>query len=118
MDFHSRAPIKGVIYGVAEEIKAEDITENIDEVVGVRRLTCMVDRENKFTSSMLLFFYEESLPSHMKSGFMRYPVRAFVHKPLQCHKCKRFGHVSSVCRREEYLMPDEEKCCNCVHLNS
>ena len=33
-----------------------------------------------------------------------------MHKPLQCHKCKRFGHVSSVCRREEY---HEGKCCNC-----
>ena len=73
----------------------------------------MVDGENKLTSSMLLFFDEESLPSHIKLGFMRYPVRASVHKPLQCHKCTRFGNVSCVCRREEYQMPYEGKCCNC-----
>ena len=79
MDSHSRTPIK-VISGVALEIKAEDITEDIDGVVGARRLTCMVDGVKKLTSSMLLFFDE-----HMKLGFMRYPVRAFVHKPLQCH---------------------------------
>ena len=89
MDFRSREPIKGVIYWVEQEIKAEDITEDIDGVVGARRLTCMVDGEKKFTSSMLLFFDEESLPSHIKLGFLRYPVRAFVHKPLQCHECKR-----------------------------
>lgn len=72
----------------------------------------MVDGENTLTSSMLMFFDEESLPSHML-GFMRYPARAFVHKHLQQHNCGRFGHVSSVCRREEYCMPDEVKRCNC-----
>jgi hypothetical protein len=41
-------PIKGVISDVVQEIKAEDITEDIDGVVGARRLTCMVYRENKF----------------------------------------------------------------------
>ena len=60
MDFLSREPIK-VISGVVQEIKAENITEDIDGVVGACRL-CMLDGEKKFTSSMLLFFNEESLP--------------------------------------------------------
>jgi hypothetical protein len=64
-------PIKGVISGVAQEIKSEDITEGIDGVVGARRLTCMLDGENELTSSMLLL--TESLsPSHIKLGFMRF----------------------------------------------
>lgn len=67
----------------------------------------MVDGENEWTLSILLFFDEESLPSHIRLGFMRYPARAFVHKP---HECKTFGRV---CGMEEYHMPDEVKCCNC-----
>ena len=65
------------------------------------------------TSSILLFFDEESFPSHIELDFVRYPVRTFVPKHLQCHKCKRFGHVSSVCIQEEYHMPAEVKCCKC-----
>ena len=57
-----------------QEIKAEDITDDIDGVVGARRLTCTVDGEKTFTSSRLLFFDEESLPSHIKLGLMRYLV--------------------------------------------
>ena len=48
----------------------------------------------------------------IKLGFTRYPLKAFVQKPLECHECKIFGYVSSVCRREEYCMPGEVKCCN------
>ena len=70
MDFRSRVTIKLVISGVAQEVKAEDITEDIDGVVGAHRLTCMVDGEKKFTSLMLLFLDEESLSSHIKLGFM------------------------------------------------
>ena len=34
--FCSSAPIKGVISGVVQEVKAEDVTEDIDGVVGAR----------------------------------------------------------------------------------
>jgi hypothetical protein len=34
LDFCSRVPIKGVISGVEQEIKAENLTEDIDGVVG------------------------------------------------------------------------------------
>jgi hypothetical protein len=34
---------------------------------------------------------------------------------MQCKKCKKFGHVSSVCRRREYVIEESlnVQCCNC-----
>lgn len=43
----------------------------------------------------------------MKLGYVRYSVRAFVSKPLQCKHFWGFGHVLSVCRQTEYT---EERC--------
>lgn len=44
-----------------------------------------------------LIFKGDCIPSHVKVGHFRHPVRPFVQKPLQCHQCFRLGHVKGVC---------------------
>ena len=39
VDLRSRAPIMGVISGVGREVRAKCVTEEIEAVVGARRLT-------------------------------------------------------------------------------
>lgn len=39
MDLQSKVPIKGVISGVAHEVRADEIPEDVRGVVGARRLT-------------------------------------------------------------------------------
>ena len=59
---------------------------------------------------------EEQIPTHVKLGYVRYAVRAFVPKPLQCKNCKGFGHVSSECRQTEYTEEscvERRRCWNC-----
>ena len=97
-DLRSRAPIKVVTSGVALEVNAKDIREELDEAVWIKRLTRIVGGVPKPTPPILLFFDEESLPI-LYLGYMRFPVRAFMPKPMQCYKCTLFGHVSSVCRQ-------------------
>ncbi|KAH9361886.1 hypothetical protein HPB48_003705 [Haemaphysalis longicornis] len=46
-----------------------------------------------------LVFQGDRIPAHVKVGHFRHAVRPFVPKPLQCHKCLKIGHVSSVCGR-------------------
>ncbi|KAH9372537.1 hypothetical protein HPB48_000279 [Haemaphysalis longicornis] len=46
-----------------------------------------------------LVFQGDCIPAHVKVGHFRHAVRPFVPKPLQCHKCLKIGHVSSVCGR-------------------
>ena len=59
-------------------------------------------RKRRKSLSVLMFFDKEHLPMHVKLGYVRCVVRAFVPKLLQCKNCKGFGNVSSVCRRMEY----------------
>lgn len=60
----------------------------IPGVVGVRRLSHMVNGRKEDNPSVLLFFDEESLLTHVKTGYVNYPVRAFVSRLLQCTNCK------------------------------
>lgn len=45
-------------------------------------------------------FRGKHLPSHVKVGHFRHAVRPFIPKPLQCRKCMKLGHVSSVCENQ------------------
>lgn len=49
------------------------------------------------TRCVKLVFKGDSLPSHVKVGHFRHPVRPFMPKPLQCHNCMKLGHVKGVC---------------------
>ena len=61
MEFLIRVSIQGVISGVAHEVNADYIPEEVGEVIGAGRLTCMVDGVRKPTSSKLLFLISLSL---------------------------------------------------------
>ena len=105
-ELRNRAPVKGVISGLMTDVQVEYL-KNITGVVGAWRLTRWVNGEKEESLSLLLFFDKEQISTHVKLGYVKYAVRAFVPKPLQCKNCKGFGHVSSVCRRTEYT---EERC--------
>lgn len=49
---------------------------------------------------MKILFAGGKLPSHIKAGLVRYPVRPFVPRPLQCHKCLKIGHVQGFCTKD------------------
>jgi hypothetical protein len=85
----SMSVINGVISGVALEVNAKDIQEELGQVVGAQQ------RMQKPTSSShsIVFIYEESLSSHVYLGYMGFHARAFMPKPMQCDKYKLFGHV-------------------------
>ena len=101
----SRTPVRGVIWGVKTGVQVE-YTKRIPGVVGSRRLTRWVNGRNR-SLSVLLFYEEEHLPTHVKLGYVRYTGRAFIPEPLQRKSCKGSGHGSSVCRLTEY---NEERC--------
>lgn len=79
-----------------------------------RPLTRVVDGKREESLSVLQLF-EEELPTHVKLGYIRYSLKAFVYKPLQCQNCKKCGHTSIVCRLKKYVVEESEcvRCCNC-----
>jgi hypothetical protein len=109
IDLRNRAPAKRVIAGVLLDIVDEYLSQKIPGVVSARRLTCVVNGRKEKSLSILLLFEETLL------GYVRYPARAFVSKPLQYGNRKGYGHVSNVCRREKYDVEESGngKCCNC-----
>ena len=84
IDLRSRAPAKGVIAGVSLDVDNEYLSQKIQGVACARRLTLMVNGRENSLSIFLLF--EETLPE-----YVRYVVRTFVSKPLQCGNGKGYG---------------------------
>ena len=50
----------------------------------------MVNERKEESLPVLLLFDEEYPLTHEKLVYMRYTVRAYVNRPLQCLKCKKF----------------------------
>lgn len=90
--------ITGVIYDVDLAILNNDLpilvkaASDRDVIVDVYRLGN--------SRCVKIVFKGNGLPSHVKVGHFRHPVRPFIPKPLQCRKCMKIGHVSSVCENE------------------
>lgn len=70
-------------------------------------------------------------PNKVFLGFLSYPVRVYVPKPLRCFNCQRFGHTAKTCKEKRRCARcggDHEygkcgigvqpKCCNCGGAHS
>lgn len=82
----------GVISGVDADIPDDELMKEITatkDVLHVHRLGSSL--------CVKVVFAGDALPSHVKAGFIRYPVRPFVPRATQCTKCWAFGHVQGTC---------------------
>lgn len=86
----------GVIYDVDISIPTDDLPILIKPTTEGTLITHIARLGN--TRCLKLEFEGDSLPSHVKVGHVRHPVRPYVPKPLQCYKCCKMGHVKGVCR--------------------
>lgn len=93
--------IVGVIQDVDNDIPDSDIAAIISStspVIEVRRFGN--------SQSVKIVFLSDCLPASVKVGLVRYPVRPYVPRPLQCRNCMKLGHVAGAC-------PSHEKCDHC-----
>lgn len=115
--------IAGVVYDIDVAIPNADLPTLIKPanegivITQVRRLGQ--------TRCVKVIFKGDCIPSHVKVGHFRHPVRPFIQKPLQCHQCFRLGHVKGVCpnsllcprcaepHAEETCRSTVLKCANC-----
>lgn len=85
----------GVIYDVDVSIPEKDLrilVKPANEGVVIRQVSRIGT-----SRCVKIIFKGDSLPAHVKVGHFRQPVRPYVPKPLQCHKCLKIGHVAAVC---------------------
>ncbi|GBN33076.1 hypothetical protein AVEN_7614-1 [Araneus ventricosus] len=64
----------------------------------VRRITIRRDGQLLNTKHLILTFYSNKLPEHIKAGYMRLSVRTYIPNPFRCFKCQLFGHSKTSCR--------------------
>ena len=69
-----------------------------DQGFGVHRVTVRKNGEVIPTSTIFLTFNSPDLPKEIKVGYLRVKVELFVHNPLRCFNCNRFGHTSAGCK--------------------
>ena len=99
--------IRGIVFGVSEEVSLTDLKENFrveggTEITGVFRLNTKSD--NKET--VVITFLGDELPKKVYYGYRAYRVKLYIPKPTRCYKCQTFGHIAAQCR-------GREKCSRC-----
>lgn len=122
-----------MIYGIPLSVDINKLVKNLkvkcDAVQSAKRLTRGFEKIE--TESILIQFSTKEMPTELFFGYMRYNVREFIHKPMRCFKCQKFGHVAKLCKGEkrcakcggahdygecgEGTIP---KCCNCGGAHS
>lgn len=88
--------IAGVIYDVDVAIPNDDLPILIKPTTEGTLLT-KISRLGNTCCVKVSFVEGDSLPSDIKVGHVRHPVRPFVPKPLKCFKCCKIDHVMGVC---------------------
>lgn len=92
---HGDETTTGVISDVDLEINDSDLRKLLSSTVRI------VDIHRIGRSRCVkVVFHCDSLPAHVKVGYVRHRVRPYVPRPLQCHKCQKLGHVSASCKND------------------
>lgn len=93
---------KGVITGVPVSVGMEEIKKNVrgGKVIKAQRLKTTREGRKKESETILIEFEEDNIPLKVFLGFLSYPVRVYVPKPLRCFNCQRFGHIAGKCKEQ------------------
>ena len=98
---------KGVIYNVPLDIPNNELLICLKKhhVKYVKRfqIKSVLNGKSVFndTKTVLLQFHNDVLPPFVRIGYLNFPVKQHVPKPLRCFKSNRFGHTSTNCRGKE-----------------
>jgi len=94
----STRPVRGIIFGMSDELSEADIAKEI-KASSVRRLTKWSDREKVKTGSVVVSF-SDKLPESVYIGCLRFKVKPYIPQPIRCMKCQGFGHIAAHCKRQ------------------
>ena len=124
---------KGVITGVHLSVDMEELKKHLrgGKIKNVQRMKATREGVKKDSETVLIEFDGQAIPKRVFLGFMSYPVRMYVPKPLRCFNCQRFGHIAQYCKEKrrcarcggehEYGKCGtgvQPKCCNCGGAHS
>ena len=93
----------GVIERVHRAITNEDLKEieSVIPIVKAERMEKRVNGEKVPTTCVAITFNASVLPLRVELAYVVYTVRPFVTEPMQCFKCRRFGHKAGACESRQ-----------------
>lgn len=86
---------QGVITCIPIEEDLEKLIQSISggEVSRIKSLQKTMHGERIDSLSVLLEFQDSVLPERVAIGYMSFVVRPYIHSPLRCCRCQRYGHT-------------------------
>ena len=78
---------------LTRELKPQGVTE-------VHRITVKLHGGNTRQTNTFILTFTGDLPTAIKAGFVRVPVRPYIPNPLRCFKCQRYEHGKNSCQRD------------------
>ena len=78
-------------------------------MTNARRIIVTRDGVKRETNTIFLTFQTAIIPKVLKVGYLKVPVDLYIHNPLQCYSCFKFGHHESRCSSSA----DSKLCCRC-----
>lgn len=91
---------KGLIRGVSTSLTPPEVLEQFSMagVISVYRCNRVVNATRVPTESVIVTFAGRSCPSEIKAWPLLFRVEPLKPRPLQCHKCWRYGHSQGGCK--------------------
>ncbi|GFX32474.1 CCHC-type domain-containing protein [Trichonephila clavipes] len=77
----------------------------------IRRITIRRDGQVVNTKHLILTFACPDLPQFIAADYLRCSERPYIHNPIRCFQCQRFGHSKTTCRGK----PTCARCCEVGH---
>lgn len=101
---------RGVIRMVDTFFSNEFLLNNIEssrKVVEIRRVEKKIidsDGIEKFVKRQVVIvsFLGNEVPPFVRINGVNFPVEAYIQPVIQCHKCLRYGHVSKLCKNDDF----------------
>ncbi len=64
--------------------------------------TYIMKKDGKKLNTLILTFKGNTIPTHIKAGYMNIPVQPYIPAPMRCFNCQKLGHLQTHCRNEKH----------------
>lgn len=92
---------QGVIHNVDTSISDDELLSELESQVKVLKIKRIMRKSNDIlspTSAVIINFAGQSLPDYVYAYRVRFPVKPYIYKVMQCFSCLRYGHAAKFCK--------------------
>lgn len=100
---NSDSTVHGIIGPFAVDVELDSLKESLQftpplPIHQIERMKRRINGKLEDSLSIKLTFKGTDLPIKTKLFGLSYKIRPFVHSPVQCYNCQRYGHTAGSCK--------------------